>query len=100
MPVSGVLALILLALIAGVFVYGAFLAPEPVDVDALYCEASADGWRAAHIRLYDYIEQTNAEYFARAFQPMTPGGREVLVESCLKDPVGIRKTLADVLEQG
>jgi hypothetical protein len=99
MPVSGVISLFLLAFVAGVFVYGAFLA-EPVDVDSIYCEASADGWRAAHIRIYDYIEQTNAEYFARAFQPMTPGGREVLVESCLKDPVGVRKSLADVLAEG
>lgn len=98
--ISGIVALCLGCIVAGALGYGAFLQPDPIDVDKLYCEATADGWRAAHIRLYDYVQATNREYFDRAFQPLTPGGREKLVQACLDDPEGTRKILGEILTRG
>ena len=96
--ISGPLALIAAAFVAGAML-GMMATASQVDVDQVYCEASADGWRAAHVRLYEYIEATNKEYFDRAFMPMTPNGRQTLVDSCLEDPDGIRQTLQDIMAQ-
>lgn len=96
--ISGPLALIAAAFVAGGFL-GMLATAQAVDTEELYCEASADGWRAAHVRIYDYIEETNQEYFDRAFLPLTPEGRQQLVDSCLEDPKGIRQILQDIIAE-
>jgi hypothetical protein len=68
MPVSGVISLFLLAFVAGLFVYGAFLA-EPVDVDL----------------------------FKAQFLPVTLEGRQALIDQCEADPVATRKVIGDLL---
>jgi hypothetical protein len=96
MPVSGVISLFLLAFIAGLFVYGAFLA-EPIDVDQLYCESTAQGWQAAHVNLYHYLEVVDPELFKAQFLPVTLEGRQALIDQCEADPVATRKVIGDLL---
>jgi hypothetical protein len=96
MPVSGVISLFLLAFVAGLFVYGAFLA-EPVDVDSIYCESTAQGWQAAHVNIYTYLEVVDPELFKAQFLPVTLEGRQALIDQCEADPVATRKVIGDLL---
>lgn len=93
---SGVIALFLAAAVAGAIV-GYYLAPEPVDVDKVYCESTAQGWQAAHVNLYRYLERVDPELFQSQFRPLTLEGRQALIDQCNADPVATRKVFQDLL---
>jgi hypothetical protein len=97
-PVAAVILFSVLSLIAGGMGYAAFIAPtpEPVDVDGAWCEATTNGWMAAHVKLYAYFETLEPATFAARFKPLAIDDFAKLLAACVADTEKIRTSISDL----
>jgi hypothetical protein len=66
------------------------------DMDGAWCEATTNGWMAAHVKLYAYFETLEPATFAARFKPLAIDDFAKLLAACVADTEKIRTSISDL----